>query len=42
MTQKVSPASALDVAIRFGAALATALIMALAWHCWHFGTAISI
>jgi preprotein translocase subunit Sec61beta len=42
MTQKVSPASALYVAIGFGAAVVTALTMALAWHFWHFGTAFSI
>jgi hypothetical protein len=41
MAQKVNPASALYVTVGFGAAVVTALVIALAWHFWHYGRAFS-
>ncbi len=41
MAQKVSSATAVYITIGFGAAVGTALILALAWHFWHYGRAFS-
>jgi hypothetical protein len=39
--QKVSAATAIYVSLGFGAAFSTALVLSLAWHFWHYGTAFS-
>ncbi|HZR55941.1 MAG TPA: hypothetical protein VFA74_03640 [Terriglobales bacterium] len=41
MAQKVNPLIAIYITVGFGAAVITALVIALTWHFWNYGKAFS-